>query len=326
MHKMVVPYSSNVCENSLIQWNVWLHWLPRENVITMSPVLVGRNFSSVDILLTFTLCKCNVMTLLNNLSGTGPWPIPLKINVMTFSKSHDIKVMTLVFRPTEQISWHSASNVLTFNLMTLGRWHSTKSSLLVKMEENHHNTCVIYLLNGIDKHFHSFEMFLACLKINMKHSKSSDVETCRLQPVTSQCTICFFPYSSNVCENSSVQWKVWIHQLPRENVTSVSETQFQLCWHFADIHVVRQCQCNVMTLLNNLSGTGACRSPCSEELNGQGGGYMFELVVHLQSCFPPPLHQVRPAQLPEHITGHHRDLPYLIMSHLTWGFHISQQC
>ena len=38
----------------------------------MSPVLVGRNFSSVDILLTFTLCKCNVMTLLNNLSGTGP--------------------------------------------------------------------------------------------------------------------------------------------------------------------------------------------------------------------------------------------------------------
>ena len=73
MHKMVVPYSSNVCENSLIQWNVWIHWLPRENVITMSPVLVGRNFSSVDILLTFTLCKCNVMTLLNNLSGTGAW-------------------------------------------------------------------------------------------------------------------------------------------------------------------------------------------------------------------------------------------------------------
>ena len=71
MHKMVVPYSSNVCENSLVQWNVWIHWLPRENVITMPPVLVGRNFSSVDILLTFTLCQCNVMTLLNNLSGTG---------------------------------------------------------------------------------------------------------------------------------------------------------------------------------------------------------------------------------------------------------------
>ena len=42
-----------------------------ENVSTMSPALVGRNFSSVDILLTFTLCQCNVMTLLNNLSGTG---------------------------------------------------------------------------------------------------------------------------------------------------------------------------------------------------------------------------------------------------------------
>ena len=73
MHKMVVPYSSNVCENSLVQWNVWIHRLPRENVSTMSPALVGRNFSSVDILLTFTLCQCNVMTLLNNLSGTGVW-------------------------------------------------------------------------------------------------------------------------------------------------------------------------------------------------------------------------------------------------------------
>ena len=39
----------------------------------MSPVLMGRNFSSVDILLTITLCQCNVMTLLNNLSGTGAW-------------------------------------------------------------------------------------------------------------------------------------------------------------------------------------------------------------------------------------------------------------
>ena len=71
MHKMVVPNNSNASENSVVQWNVWIHWLPRENVITMSPVLVGRNFNSVDILLTFTLCQCNVMTLLNNLSGTG---------------------------------------------------------------------------------------------------------------------------------------------------------------------------------------------------------------------------------------------------------------
>ena len=73
MHKMVVPYNSNACENSLVQWNVWIHWLPRENVITMSLVLVGRNFNSVDFLLTFTLYQCNVMTLLNNLSGTGAW-------------------------------------------------------------------------------------------------------------------------------------------------------------------------------------------------------------------------------------------------------------
>ena len=72
MHKMVVPYGSNVCENSLVQWNVWIHRLPRENISTMSPALVGRNFSSVDILLTFTLRQCNVMTILNNLSGTGP--------------------------------------------------------------------------------------------------------------------------------------------------------------------------------------------------------------------------------------------------------------
>ena len=71
MQKMVVPYNSNVCENSIVQWNFWIHWLPRENVIAMSPVLVGHNFSNVDILLTFTLCQCNVMTLLNNHSGTG---------------------------------------------------------------------------------------------------------------------------------------------------------------------------------------------------------------------------------------------------------------
>ena len=83
MHKMVVPYSSNVCENSLVQWNVWMHRLPRENVSTMSPALVGRNFSSVDILLTFTLCQCNVMTLLNNLRGTGAW---LRLSIFLINK------------------------------------------------------------------------------------------------------------------------------------------------------------------------------------------------------------------------------------------------
>ena len=60
MHKIVVPYNSNVCENSLVQWNVWIHRLPRENVITMSPVLVGRN------LVVLTFCwhsRCaNVMS------------------------------------------------------------------------------------------------------------------------------------------------------------------------------------------------------------------------------------------------------------------------
>ena len=73
MHKMVVPYSSNVCENSLVQWNVWIQRLPRENVSTMSPVLMGHNFSSFAILLTFMLCQCNVMTLLNSLCGMGAW-------------------------------------------------------------------------------------------------------------------------------------------------------------------------------------------------------------------------------------------------------------
>ena len=67
---------------SLQQQCVWKESCPMKhsdtsvanrNVITMSPVLVGRNFSSVDILLTFMLCQCNVMTLLNNFSGTGAW-------------------------------------------------------------------------------------------------------------------------------------------------------------------------------------------------------------------------------------------------------------
>ena len=59
-------YSSNLWENRLVQCNVWIHRLPRENVSTMSPVFVGCSFHSVGILLTFTLWQCNVMTLLNN--------------------------------------------------------------------------------------------------------------------------------------------------------------------------------------------------------------------------------------------------------------------
>ena len=120
-------------------------------------------------------------------------PVPLKINFMTFSKSHDIKVRTLVFRPTNQISWHSASNVVILIL-----WHWSVDILLKvnfgwRWDINNHNICVVYLLNDIDRHFHSIEMFLACLKINMKHSKTIDVETCRLRPVTSQCMIWLFP-------------------------------------------------------------------------------------------------------------------------------------
>ena len=43
--------------------------MPRGHFSTMSPPLVGRNFSSVDILLTFILCKCYIMILLKNFSS-----------------------------------------------------------------------------------------------------------------------------------------------------------------------------------------------------------------------------------------------------------------
>ena len=49
----------------------------------------------------------------------------------------------------------------------------------------------------------------------------------------------------------------------QHNVTGVSGTQFQQCWHFFTFTL---CQYNVMTLLNNLSGTGA-RSAPSHYLN-----------------------------------------------------------
>ena len=89
------PYNSDVHENSIVQWNVWTHRFPREIVSTMLPALVGRIFSSVEIVLTFTLCKCNVMALLNNLSGTAArydqdwaamaqWYI-LSVSILTFS-------------------------------------------------------------------------------------------------------------------------------------------------------------------------------------------------------------------------------------------------
>ena len=126
------------------------------------------------------------------------------------------------------------------NLMTLGRWHSTKSQLLVKMKENNHNTCVVYLLNDIDGHFHLIEIFLACLKINMKHSQNIDVETCRVRPVTSQCTKCCSLQQQCVWKQSHPMKRFDTSVANRKchhNVTGVSGTQFQQCWHFVDIHV-----------------------------------------------------------------------------------------
>ena len=72
----------------------------------------------------------------------------------------------------------------------------------------------------------------------MNHSKNIDVETCRLRPVTSTMHEMVVPYSSNVCENSLVQWNVSIHRLPRENVSTMSpalvdaiSTVLIFCWH-----------------------------------------------------------------------------------------------
>ena len=72
IHKLIVSYSSNLCKLNLNRWNFWIHWLPKANISTMSPVLVGCNVSSIDILLLFILCQCNVMTLLKKPSTVGP--------------------------------------------------------------------------------------------------------------------------------------------------------------------------------------------------------------------------------------------------------------
>ena len=125
------------------------------------------------------------------------------------------------------------------------------------MKENNHNTCIVYLLNCIDKHIYSIEMFLACLKINMKHPKNIDVEPCRLRPVMSQCTKWLFPTAvmcvKTVSSNETFGY-IGCQGKMSAQCYRVSGTQFPQCWHFVDIHL---CQCNVMTLLNNLSGTGS---------------------------------------------------------------------
>ena len=100
------------------------------------------------------------------------------------------------------------------------------------MKENHHNTCLVYLLNGIDRHFHSIEMFLACLKIDIKQSQTIDVETCRLRPVTSQCTMWLFP-TAEMCVKtvSSNETFGYIRCQGKylHNVIGVSGMQSQLC-------------------------------------------------------------------------------------------------
>ena len=82
----------------------------------------------------------------------------------------------------------------------------------MEITENDHNTGVVYLLSGIDRHIYLFELFQVCLKIYMKHLENIDVEMFWLVPVTSQCIKSLFP-------------------------TTQRGMQFQQCWqngpHFA---------------------------------------------------------------------------------------------
>ena len=125
------------------------------------------------------------------------------------------------------------------------------------MKKNNHNTCVVYLLNDIDRHFHLTEIFLACLKINMKHSQNIDVETCRFRPVTSQCTKWWFPTTAMCVKTVSSNGTFGYIGCQR----TVSPVLMGRNFSSVDILLTfTLCQCNVITLLNNLSGTGA-RSP-----------------------------------------------------------------
>ena len=148
---------------------------------------------------------------------------------MTFSKSHDIKVMALVFRPIKQISWHWGVGIL----LKLEFWW--------RLKKNDHNTCVGYFLNGIHRQIYLIEMFLASLKINMKHPKTSvwirvDSDLWRHNaqnrcfPITTMCV-------KSVSCNETFGY-IGCRGKCQHNVTGVSGTQFQQCWHFVDIHVV----------------------------------------------------------------------------------------
>ena len=125
------------------------------------------------------------------------------------------------------------------NLMTLGRWHSTKSQRLVKIKENNHNTHVVYLLIGIDRHVYLIEIFLACLNINMKHSKKIDVEMCRLRPVASQCRKSLFPTAAMCVKTVSKRLDTSVVKGKcQPNVTGFSGMHILQCRHFVDICMV----------------------------------------------------------------------------------------
>ena len=129
------------------------------------------------------------------------------------------------------------------------------------MKENNHNIRVVYLLNGIDKNFHLNEIFLACLKINMKHSKNIDVvETCQLRSVTPQCTKWLFPTAA-MCVKTVSSNETFGYIGCQEKMLALVGRNFSR----VDILLTfTLCQCNVMTLLDNLSGSGAwCRIPVS---------------------------------------------------------------
>ena len=63
----------------------------QHNVTSVS----GTHFSSVDIVLTFALYKCNVMTLLSNLGGMGARMI----------KSNQIKFISHKYISTDILQW-----------------------------------------------------------------------------------------------------------------------------------------------------------------------------------------------------------------------------
>ena len=150
---------------------------------------------------------------------------------MTFFKSHDIKVKTLVFRPTKQISWHSASNV-----MTLITWHWGVDILLkVNFWWRWRKIITTTFLFNQD-----VSSLLETQSEALENHSHGNLSTPTCDVTMHEMVV---PYSNNLCENSLVQWNVWVHRVTRENVSTMSSALVgrncsQLCWHFADIHAV----------------------------------------------------------------------------------------